>query len=171
MNFPVRDDKGLFVKYTGSLDKVYVIIWTTTPWTLPANLAIALNAELEYVLMEMGGFYFVVAKDKAAELRELGGCEEYKVLAEFTGRQLEGIKCKHPFIDRDSVIIMGDHVTLEQGTGCVHTAPGHGGDFVIGMRKTCGTEPRGRQGLLYRQAGKYRECTTRKANDAQLLMT
>ncbi|HQA48051.1 MAG TPA: class I tRNA ligase family protein, partial [Bacillota bacterium] len=103
VNFPVRDDKGLFVKHTGSLDRVYVIIWTTTPWTLPANLAIALNAELEYVLVEMGDSYFVVAKDKADEVRELGGYDRYKVLAEFTGRQLEGIICKHPFIDRDSV--------------------------------------------------------------------
>ena len=168
VNFPVRDDKGLFVKYTGSLDKVYVIIWTTTPWTLPANLAIALNAELEYVLMEMGGFYFVVAKDKAAELRELGGCEEYKVLAEFTGRQLEGIKCKHPFIDRDSVIILGDHVTLEQGTGCVHTAPGHGEeDFVIGMQYNLPVlNPVDDKGYFTEQAGKYRGMYYEKANDA-----
>jgi isoleucyl-tRNA synthetase len=167
VNFPVRDDKGLFTDYTGSLDRVYVMIWTTTPWTLPANLAIALNAELKYVLIEMGSSYYVVAKDKADEVMELGGYDGYKVLAEFTGLQLEGVKCKHPFVDRDSVIILGDHVTLEQGTGCVHTAPGHGEeDFVIGMQYNLPVlNPVDDKGHFTKEAGKYEGMYYKKAND------
>ncbi|MFA6669260.1 MAG: isoleucine--tRNA ligase [Bacillota bacterium] len=167
VNFLVKDDKGLFTVYTGGLDRVYFMIWTTTPWTLPANLAIALNAELEYVLMKMGDSYFVVAKDKADEIMELGGHDGYKVLAEFTGQQLEGIKCKHPFIDRDSIIILGDHVTLEQGTGCVHTAPGHGEeDFLVGMEYNLPIlNPVDDKGHFTKEAGKYEGMYYAKAND------
>jgi len=167
VKFQVSDDKGLFKEYTGSLDNVHVMIWTTTPWTLPANLAIALNSEITYVLVQMQGEYYVIAKEKADEVKEVGGVAEYSIVAEFSGQQLEGIVCKHPFIERASVVILGDHVTLEQGTGCVHTAPGHGQeDFEVG--REYGLEvlnPVNDKGYFTAEAGKYEGMYYAKAND------
>ncbi len=167
VNFPVSDDKGLFNGLIDDLSRAYVMIWTTTPWTLPANLAIALNENFQYILMEMGDAYYVVAKDKAEEIKELGKFDDYKVLAEFAGKQLEGLICKHPFIERDSIVILGDHVTLEQGTGCVHTAPGHGEeDFLIGMKYGLSAlNPVDDKGYFTESAGKYQGMYYAKAND------
>jgi isoleucyl-tRNA synthetase len=167
VNFPVTEDKGLFQKHTGSLDNVFMMIWTTTPWTLPANLAIALNQKLIYVLVEMEGTYYLVAKDKLDEVRDVGKAKEYRVLAEYPGKELEGVVCKHPFIDRDSLVILGDHVTLEQGTGCVHTAPGHGEeDFVVGMKYGLpALNPVDDRGYFTKEAGKYQDMYYEKAND------
>lgn len=168
VNFPVRDDGGLLQRVTGTLDNVYFMIWTTTPWTLPANLAIALNADLAYILVEAGGKAFVIAKEKLEEVMSVGRIEEYKVLAEFKGKELEGIKCGHPFIDRESIVILGEHVTLEQGTGCVHTAPGHGEeDFEVG--REYGLEvlnPVDDRGYFTEAAGKYKGMYYEKANEA-----
>ncbi|MDD3839351.1 MAG: isoleucine--tRNA ligase [Clostridia bacterium] len=135
VKFKVEDDKGLFSDVVSSLDNVYVIIWTTTTWTLPANLAICLGPSFEYSLIETGGEVYLLATELIEHVAKVAGLEEWKVLKKFDGGQLEGIKTKHPFIDRFSPIILGNHVTLEQGTGCVHTAPGHGQeDFEIGMK-------------------------------------
>ncbi len=114
---------------------VYGLIWTTTPWTLPANLAIAFNPKYEYVAVEVDGASYVVAVDlleaTAAKCNWSGG----RVLARFHGQKLEGATFQHPFMERTSVGILGDHVTLEQGTGAVHTAPGHGQeDYVAGLQ-------------------------------------
>lgn len=122
--------------------KSFIVIWTTTPWTLPANLAIALNPELDYQLVQHNDEVYVMAEG----LREsvLKDCKidaaEVKILATFPGRDLVGelghslgLAARHPWLDRDSVLLPADYVTLEQGTGCVHTAPGHGQeDFVLG---------------------------------------
>lgn len=129
VKFPVKDDKGLFNK-----ENCHLVIWTTTPWTIPANLAISVHPEFTYVLVKMEDDYLVVAKELLPALKQLWGSdlEEEK---SFTGKQLEGVICKHPLFDRDSTVICGEHVTLEQGTGCVHTAPGHGvDDFLIGKQ-------------------------------------
>lgn len=168
VNFSITDDKGLFDGLLDTLDKAYVMIWTTTPWTIPANLAIALNADIEYILMEMGDSYYVVAKDKADEIKELGGFSDYNTLAEFSGKELEGVICRHPFMERDSVIILGEHVTLEQGTGCVHTAPGHGEeDFLIGMKYGLpALNPVDDKGYFTEAAGEYQGMYYAKANDA-----
>ncbi len=168
VNFSITDDKGLFDGLLDTLDKAYVMIWTTTPWTIPANLAIALNADIEYILMEMGDSYYVVAKDKADEIKELGGFSGYNTLAEFSGKELEGVICRHPFMERDSVIILGEHVTLEQGTGCVHTAPGHGEeDFLIGMKYGLpALNPVDDKGYFTEAAGEYQGMYYAKANDA-----
>ncbi len=129
VKFPVKDDKGLFNK-----ENCHLVIWTTTPWTIPANLAISVHPEFTYVLVKMEDDYLLVAKELMTSLKELWG-SDLKVENSFTGKQLEGIICKHPLLDRDSVVICGEHVTLEQGTGCVHTAPGHGvDDFLIGKQ-------------------------------------
>jgi isoleucyl-tRNA synthetase len=114
--------------------KTYVIIWTTTPWTLPANMAIAFHPESEYAAAEMNGEVYILAKRLLPIVAEELGFKEFKVLAEFHGRELEGLKARHPWIDRESVFVLADYVTLEDGTGCVHTAPGHGyDDYMTGM--------------------------------------
>jgi len=113
---------------------VYCLIWTTTPWTIPANLAIAFNPKFEYVAVDTPQGVTIVAEGLLPKLAEALGWDQ-TVLARFPGSKLEGAVFRHPFIDRDSLGLLGDHVTLEQGTGAVHTAPGHGQeDFVIGQR-------------------------------------
>ena len=114
---------------------LYFVIWTTTPWTIPANLGICLNPELDYVAVEVtGGDVLVLAEglyQGVLQLLELEG----QVIATFKAPLFENKRCQHPFYQRDSLIILGDHVTLEAGTGCVHTAPGHGhDDYVVGLK-------------------------------------
>ena len=118
---------------------VHVVIWTTTPWTLPANQAVALNAGLEYVLVQCAGSYgqerLLIAEALMKDAMLRWGIDDYRVVATATGSELEGIKLQHPFYDREVPIILGDHVTTEAGTGCVHTAPGHGlEDFSVGLK-------------------------------------
>jgi isoleucyl-tRNA synthetase len=108
--------------------KVFVLIWTTTPWTLPANLAIAFHPEYEYVAAESGDEVYLMARRLLPVVAEELGFKSYKELVVFSGKEIEGLKAKHPFIDRDSLLVLADYVTLEDGTGCVHTAPGHGHD-------------------------------------------
>jgi isoleucyl-tRNA synthetase len=115
--------------------RVYGLIWTTTPWTVPANMAIAFNPNFEYVAVEVGDAVYLVASELLAVTSGKCGWGEGRVLARFTGERLEHTVFRHPFLDRDSIGILGDHVTLEQGTGAVHTAPGHGNDdYVVGQR-------------------------------------
>ena len=134
VKFPVKDDKGKLGRYA-DLSKVFFVIWTTTPWTIPGNYAICLNADFDYVLLQVpGGDVYVLAKDlaesvcKAAHI-DFDAC---KVLAELKGSEFELMTAKHPLFDRESVILNGEHVTLDAGSGCVHTAPGFGAeDFTI----------------------------------------
>ncbi len=115
--------------------RVFGLIWTTTPWTLPANLAIAFHPKYQYVAVEVGDAVYVVAADLLPATAVKCGWDELNVVGRFYGEQLEGAKFRHPFMDRISVGILGDHVTLEQGTGAVHTAPGHGQeDYVVGQQ-------------------------------------
>ncbi|AOM83261.1 isoleucine--tRNA ligase [Salisediminibacterium beveridgei] len=112
-----------------------VLIWTTTPWTIPANLAIAVHPELDYVVIQSQDQKYIVAKGMIEHLQTEEVIGEYKTLKEFKGTELEGITTKHPLYDRESIMILGEHVTLEAGTGCVHTAPGHGeDDYVVGQQ-------------------------------------
>ena len=115
--------------------KVNFVIWTTTPWTLPANLAVCLHPEFQYSAVEIAGEVYVIAEKLLSKLVLEWETKKYKVLGSCLGKNLEEVICRHPFIDRDSRIVLGDHVTLEQGTGCVHTAPGHGQeDYVVGQK-------------------------------------
>ena len=129
VKFLTKDDKGLFE----GLGKVYFVIWTTTTWTLPGNVAISLNANFEYSLVKVAeDETYVLATELIDSVCEAAGIESYEVVKTFKGRDLELMTTQHPFIDRESVVIVGDHVTLDAGTGCVHTAPGHGvEDFVV----------------------------------------
>jgi isoleucyl-tRNA synthetase len=105
---------------------LYVIIWTTTPWTIPANLAIALHPDFTYVAVDIGKEVYILAEELLETVMKKFGVEHYKPLEKFTGRRLEGFKTRHPLYDRESIIILAPYVTLDVGTGCVHTAPGHG---------------------------------------------
>ncbi len=113
-----------------------ILIWTTTPWTLPANLAVALHPEIEYVVADAGAERVIVAKALLpAVLAAAGRTEPAAVAAEMPGAALEGLAPRHPFIDRPSPVVLADYVTTDSGTGCVHTAPGHGAeDYQTGLR-------------------------------------
>jgi isoleucyl-tRNA synthetase len=118
-------------------EKVSLVIWTTTPWTIPANLGIALNPEFEYVAVKVRNDVLILAKGLMLDCLLDFGYEqgEWDVLCRPDPRSLEGFKCRHPLYDRESLIVPADYVTLEQGTGCVHTAPGHGReDYDTGRR-------------------------------------
>ncbi|MEG0732262.1 MAG: isoleucine--tRNA ligase [Vagococcus sp.] len=127
--FKVKDGKG-------KLDEdVNFVIWTTTPWTLPANLAITVNKDFDYVIVLVDGKKYVVAKELLETVSNAIGWENPEIIEEFKGDTLEGMTAQHPFYDRDSLLILGDHVTLEAGTGLVHTAPGHGeDDYIVGRK-------------------------------------
>ncbi|MEJ2730723.1 MAG: isoleucine--tRNA ligase [Deltaproteobacteria bacterium] len=114
---------------------VCVVIWTTTPWTLPANLAIALHPDFEYVAVDIGNReVFILARDLVEYCMQIFGISDYTVIADIDAKYLEHKRCRHPMVERESIIILGDHVTLEAGTGCVHTAPGHGReDYEVGL--------------------------------------
>jgi isoleucyl-tRNA synthetase len=104
------------------------VIWTTTTWTLPANVAIAVHKDFDYALVEAGDEKLIIAKDLGDNVMSTSSIENYEILAEFKGSELERIECGHPFLDRNSLVINADLVTLETGTGCVHIAPGHGAE-------------------------------------------
>ncbi|MCB6365450.1 isoleucine--tRNA ligase [Intestinibacillus massiliensis] len=133
VKFAVTDDKGgKLSAITGSLDNVYFVIWTTTTWTLPGNLAISVNPVFEYDLVKVpGGDVYVLAKELTEAVMKAAGIASWEVLGTLMGSDLEMMKTRHPIMDRDSVVICGDHVTLDAGTGCVHTAPGFGADDYI----------------------------------------
>ena len=130
VKFPVRDDHGKLSQYC-DLSKLYFVIWTTTPWTLPGNMAICVNPLYDYVLLQApNGEVYILAQGLAESVCRSAGIDyaACKVLATLKGEEFELMTAKHPFFDRDSVLLCGDHVTLEAGTGCVHTAPGFGAD-------------------------------------------
>lgn len=127
--FKVQDGKGIL-----SGDEEFVI-WTTTPWTIPANLGICVNADLEYVTVAVNGRKFIVAKELVEQLAKEFEWENYEIVATYKGADFEYMTAKHPLFDRTSLLILGDHVTLDAGTGLVHTAPGHGEDDFNAGRK------------------------------------
>ncbi|AEF95122.1 Isoleucyl-tRNA synthetase [Desulfotomaculum nigrificans CO-1-SRB] len=129
VKFPVKDGKGVLPQDAS------VVIWTTTPWTLPANVAISVHPEFAYVVATVNGEKVVVARELLESFKQAVGADNAEILAALKGEQLERVTCRHPFVDRESLVILGDHVTLDAGTGCVHTAPGHGEeDFEVGKK-------------------------------------
>ncbi|RXE58445.1 isoleucine--tRNA ligase [Acetivibrio mesophilus] len=168
VKFEVKDDKGKFNGLVDSLENTYFVIWTTTTWTLPGNLAISLNPEFEYGLVRANGEYYIVAVELLENVMKVAGVEEYEIKAKFTGEELEGMLCKHPFLERDSVIITGDHVTAEAGTGCVHTAPGHGAeDFEVCKKYDIPViVPVDDKGYLTSEAGQFAGMYYEKSNAA-----
>ena len=130
VSFDVKDAKGVL-----NGDEKFVI-WTTTPWTIPANLAICLNPEFEYAVVETEKGKLIVLSTMVDKLMEKFGLAQYKVLRLIKGKELEYVTCSHPlYPEKESLVILGNHVTDEDGTGCVHTAPGHGlDDFYVGVK-------------------------------------
>ncbi|RIW36339.1 isoleucine--tRNA ligase [Bacillus salacetis] len=129
VGFKVMDGKGVLEEGT------QIIIWTTTPWTIPANLAITVHAALSYVVVEVDGSKYVVAEDLLEDVASVLEWNEPTVVKTVKGSDLELVKAQHPFYDRESLVILGDHVTTDSGTGCVHTAPGHGeDDYLVGKK-------------------------------------
>ena len=135
VKFPVKDDVSSLIPEAGD-ETVSMVIWTTTPWTLPANLGVCLHPDFIYAAVQTNDHgVLVVAKDLVEKVMAEFGIEGYTVIADIAATDLEKKRCRHPFYDRDSLIILGDHVTLDAGTGCVHTAPGHGADdHIVGKR-------------------------------------
>ncbi len=134
VRFKLTDDpNGVLAKHNIPLDKAWIVIWTTTTWTLPANVATCLNPNLEYAFVKIGDAYHIMARELVESTMRACHIDEYEVLPETVlGSELELMQYQHPFLDRKGLVILGDHVTLEGGTGCVHTAPGHGvEDFEV----------------------------------------
>ncbi len=175
VKFKVQQDKGLFSKYV-DLNNTYVVIWTTTPWTLPGNQAITLNPDFSYALVEgiKDGVKenYVVAKDLVDEVMNIGGISEYKIIIEYKGAELENIICLHPFIEnKTSRLILGSDkdllVTLDAGTGLVHTAPGHGHEDYLCCKKYKDIEiivPVDENGHMTELAGNFKGMFYAKAN-------
>ena len=134
VRFKLTDDpNGVLAKHNIPLDKAWIVIWTTTTWTLPANVATCLNPNLEYAFVKIGDAYHIMARELVESTMKGCHIDEYEGLPETVlGSELELMQYQHPFLDRKGLVILGDHVTLEGGTGCVHTAPGHGvEDFEV----------------------------------------
>ncbi len=170
VKFRVTDDKGLLTPMGADLSKTYFVIWTTTTWTLPANVAICVGPEFEYALVKSGDEYYVMATALTESAMQAAGKTDYEILGTLKGSDLEYMKTAHPFIDRTSLVIVGDHVTLESGTGCVHTAPGHGvEDYDV-----CHNHypeipivvPVDSHGKMTEEAGQFAGLTTEEANKA-----
>ena len=133
VKFPLKDDKGVLPP--GLQGKpVFAVIWTTTPWTLPANVALAIHPDFEYSWVESEGEIYLVGKELLPQM-EADTKKKFNVISSVVGKELENLVFTHPFIDRDSLMVLADYVTADTGTGIVHTAPGHGpDDFATGAR-------------------------------------
>ena len=156
VKFPVVDDlAGVAPELAGR--KVQVLIWTTTPWTLPANLAVAFHPDFAYAAVEVRGEVWILASELVGPCMQLFGIDDHRLLATFSAASLEGKRCRHPFLERDSLMVLADYVTADSGTGCVHTAPGHGADDYLTGRRY-GLEvlsPVGDDGRFTAEAGRY----------------
>ena len=167
VKFNVTDDKGVFSNMGIDPSKVKFVIWTTTTWTLPANVAICVGPRFEYSVIKTGDEYLVMASELYKSALDEAGITDFEVVATVKGSELEYIKTAHPFLDRESLVIVGEHVTLESGTGCVHTAPGHGVDDY----NVCQNYPEipiicpvDSNGVLTEEAGQFAGLTTDEAN-------
>ncbi len=167
VKFKLSDDKGKFSQLGIDISKIYFVIWTTTTWTLPGNVAICLGPKFDYSLIECDGEYLIMAKELIENTMKAAGKENYKEIAVFKGSELEYIEVEHPFLDRKSLVILGEHVTLESGTGCVHTAPGHGiedFDACQNYKEIPIVVPVDASGKLTEEAGKFAGLSTQEAN-------
>lgn len=167
VKFKVTDDKGKLAPLGVDLDKTYFVIWTTTTWTLPGNLAICLGPEYDYTAVQANGENYIMAAELVKPTMEAAGISDYTTTGTVKGRELEYIVTEHPVMNRPSLVIVGDHVTLESGTGCVHTAPGFGVDDFEVCKKypEIGiTVPVDSKGVQTAEAGKYAGLTTEASN-------
>ncbi|WP_312942038.1 isoleucine--tRNA ligase [Oscillibacter sp.] len=165
VKFPMSDDGGKLGKFDPS--KLFFVIWTTTIWTLPGNLAIALHPEENYALAKApNGEVYIMAEALAEKVMKLGGFEEYEIVETHPGAFFENMLAKHPFLDKTSRLLLADYVTMDSGTGCVHTAPGFGADDYDTCRRY-GMDmvvPVDDQGRHTDYAGKYAGMKTEESN-------
>ncbi|MDO4731081.1 MAG: isoleucine--tRNA ligase [Clostridia bacterium] len=167
VKFALSDDKGKLSNMGADINKTYFVIWTTTTWTLPGNVAICVGPRFTYCLVKWQDEYYVMAEELVSNAMKVAGKEDYEIIGKIDGSELEYMKAKHPFLDRESLVIVGEHVTLESGTGCVHTAPGHGVEDFDVCRNYPELEiivPVDSNGRLTQQAGQFEGLKTNKAN-------
>lgn len=167
VKFALADDCGKLSAMGADVSKTYFVIWTTTTWTLPANVAICVGPKFNYALVKCGDEYYIMAEELCKGVMETASIESYEVIGSIKGSELEFMKAQHPFLDRESLVILGDHVTLESGTGCVHTAPGHGVDDFEVCRKYKELPivvPVDKSGVLTAEAGIFEGLSVEKAN-------
>ncbi|TET63883.1 isoleucine--tRNA ligase [Candidatus Aerophobetes bacterium] len=162
VKFPVKDSSDLASSHL----PVYLLIWTTTPWTLPANLAIAIHPQHQYCLVQVDKEILILAKDRLPFLEEEIGIKPNRILSVHKGEKLKGLKYNHPFISRQSEVLAADYVSLEEGTGCVHTAPGHGAeDYLLSLEHNLPVySPVDGEGKFNSQAGELEGIKVFEAN-------
>ena len=162
VKFPVKDSLSL----TSSHLPVYLLIWTTTPWTLPANLAVAIHPHHLYALAQVDKEILILAKDRLARLKEEIGIEPTRAVSIHKGEKLRGLRYKHPFINRESEVLTANYVSLQEGTGCVHTAPGHGDeDYLLSLEHNLPVlSPVDGEGKFTSQAGDLKGIQVFEAN-------
>lgn len=165
VRFPLVEDANGWSKQFGNL---WAIIWTTTPWTIPANLAVAFNPILEYAVVRVGDQHYVVLGSLVEPTMKACGIEQYEVVEILLGASFEGSVFRHPIFERESIAVMADYVTTEDGTGVVHTAPGHGReDFFTGAKYglpvLCPVDERG---VMTEEAGEFAGLSYKEADDA-----
>ena len=166
VKFPVKDDLGKLSQY-GDLSKTYFLIWTTTIWTLPGNMAIAVHPRESYVLVKAdNGEQYILAEALCSKVMQVGGIEHYEIIKQFQGADFEYMKARHPFLDKDSLLCCAEYVTMDSGTGCVHTAPGFGADDYETCKRyqvelVVPVDDRGRH---TEYAGKYAGMKTEESN-------
>ena len=165
VRFPMKDDLGKLSHL--DLSRLSFVIWTTTIWTLPGNLAIALNPVEDYAVIRVpGGEMFIMAQALADRVMHIGGFDEYEIVETHPGRFFENMLAQHPFLDKTSRLLLADYVTMDSGTGCVHTAPGFGADdyqtcLRYGMEMVVPVDDQGRHTDY---AGKYAGLKTEESN-------
>jgi isoleucyl-tRNA synthetase len=165
VRFPLPDAAKALPSLAGK--NVSIVIWTTTPWTLVSNLAVTLHPEFDYAAVDIGSnSVLIVAEALLAQSMQKFGIKDYQVLKKFKGSKIESLKARHPFIDRDSLVILGEHVTLDAGTGAVHTAPGHGQeDYEVGLKYGLDIfAPVDRKARFTKEAGQFAGEQVFKAN-------
>ncbi|MBR3593896.1 MAG: isoleucine--tRNA ligase [Clostridia bacterium] len=169
VKFPVKEDMGKLAALGADLANTYFVIWTTTTWTLPGNVAICVGPEYDYGVYKSGDEYFVMATALASSAFEAAEITDVELIGTIKGSELEYMRARHPFVDRDSLVIVGDHVTLDSGTGCVHTAPGYGtDDFEVcrGYEELPIVVTVDAKGIFTENAGQFAGLTTDEANKA-----
>jgi len=165
VKFKISNDKNLLKKYG---ENIFFVIWTTTTWTLPGNTAICLGQNFQYAIVKVNNEYLIIARDLVEEVAKIANFENYEIVDEFIGKDFEFMTVQHPFLDRKSIVINGDHVTLESGTGCVHTAPGHGmEDYQVSLKyeNIPIIVPVDDKGFMTDEAGKYKGLFYEKSNE------
>jgi Isoleucyl-tRNA synthetase (EC 6.1.1.5) len=162
--FPVKDGKGILDTETR------IVIWTTTPWTIPANLGISVHPDLDYVVVKVKNEKFLIGEALLDSVSRELEWEDPEIIRRVKGKELEYVVAKHPFYDRDSLVILGTHVTTDAGTGCVHTAPGHGeDDFYVGQKYHLGVlSPVDDRGCMTEEAPGFEGLFYAKANERVL---